>query len=374
MLLACRKVSDSIRIIPACAEKGRPGCKPPLHSADHPRLRGEGESRVRPWGSPGGSSPPARGRGGGRGLHGVRDRIIHACAGKGRPFPWPPRPGADHPRLRGEGVGGPGERSDHHGSPPPARGKAADGQHSPRPERIIPACAGKGVPGSYRDGWSADHPRLRGEGAGPLLQGLSDSGSSPPARGRGDVVEGAGAADRIIPACAGKGPTCMKGYRNEPDHPRLRGEGQGQLVAAHDPPGSSPPARGRGQNVLDAAGRDRIIPACAGKGCPSATTVPRGADHPRLRGGRTTARPWSQAAGFEKPTCGTATRPLDGWRAERNPGEPQLLYRFTHHPFWALSGHFSAAMPASGPIRKAPETFGFRGFVLVAGDRLELST
>ena len=68
----------------------------------HPRLRGE-----RDFSSPlatvfSGSSPPARGTGGGAGCSDGRRRFIPACAGNGSTRSGSAAPLSVHPRLRGE--------------------------------------------------------------------------------------------------------------------------------------------------------------------------------------------------------------------------------------------------------------------------------
>ena len=51
-----------------------------------------------------------------------------------------------------------------------------------------------------------------------------------------------------------------------------------------------------------------------------------------------------------------------------------LLSSFTPGHFWGYFGHFQAAVSPGATKRKAPETFGLRGFLVVAGCGLEPQT
>ena len=150
--------------------------------------------------------------------------------------------------------------------------------------RIIPACAGSRHHGGDLPGDQPDHPRLRGEQDGDRPERKVWSGSSPPARGADKLIAKECDVHRIIPACAGsrrRGRLPGSGSR---DHPRLRGE-QGPLARENSAAlGSSPPARGADLPRDTQGRRDRIIPACAGSRGRSRSRSRVRRDHPRLRG------------------------------------------------------------------------------------------
>ena len=172
------------RIIPARAGFTMPYLRTPVHARDHPRSRGvyPATGRSPPVGL--GSSPLARGLPGRAGDRLQPARIIPARAGftrrcrRGRPA-WP-----DHPRSRGVYLppglhaGTPG------GSSPLARGLRTKFLTVESDEGIIPARAGfTPASGEGRRG-SPDHPRSRGVyptasaclplsvGSSPLARGL----------------------------------------------------------------------------------------------------------------------------------------------------------------------------------------------------------
>jgi hypothetical protein len=55
-------------------------------------------------------------------------------------------------------------------------------------------------------------------------------------------------------------------------------------------------------------------------------------------------------------------------------GPTALLPCFTQGHFWGYFFHFRAVTTPGTPKRKAPETLGFRGFLVVAGCGLEPQT
>ena len=131
---------------------------------------------------------------------------------------------ADHPRRRGELHHHSNIRRRLSGSSPQARGTHSrpPGDHELR--RIIPAGAGNSSIGPARSGYSADHPRRRGELSFKRVSISSTSGSSPQARGT--PVEGSESLKegRIIPAGAGNSWPQRNRRSPRTDHPRRRGE------------------------------------------------------------------------------------------------------------------------------------------------------
>ena len=212
-----------------------------------------------------GSPPHARGRRQwGYNLSTTR-RITPACAGKTTSRSWTARRCWDHPRMRGEDVRHQEHRRVFQGSPPHARGRRGQVHLSCREQGITPACAGKTFGIKNIDGYSKDHPRMRGEDISMIEYGYVANGSPPHARGR--LEAGHGHLDElgITPACAGKTatrPTCSSTRR---DHPRMRGE-DFPIPEPRDSHGGSPPhARGRRRRGCVAVKFNRITPACAGK-------------------------------------------------------------------------------------------------------------
>ena len=154
---------DVARITPACAGKSSPGSLPPSPSEDHPRVRGEKLRAARAAPRPLGSPPRARGKAI-EGRNNIsRHGITPACAGKSPPQQLSAHRFRDHPRVRGEKRETEGLMRDGAGSPPRARGKAADHRLSRQERGITPACAGKRAGGVRKCFGEGDHPRVRGE-------------------------------------------------------------------------------------------------------------------------------------------------------------------------------------------------------------------
>ena len=151
-------------------------------------------------------------------------------------------------------------------------------------ERITPAYAGKSAV-SLRCGclwW--DHPRLCGEKApaGGLL--LWCLGSPPPMRGKVHFFSLPRFFTRITPAYAGKSPSAATFPRGCRDHPRLCGEKFSNCDEKTTCVGSPPPMRGK--VALFSAGMCliRITSAYAGKSRCTGSSRGNCWDHPRLCG------------------------------------------------------------------------------------------
>ena len=278
------RASSSRRIIPARAGFTSPHPVLPLLRADHPRSRGVYRPSAPLTGSPGGSSPLARG------LHGLvegqslADGIIPARAGFTRWTVMPAGSRSDHPRSRGVYCTSRSTSTTEPGSSPLARGLPDGSPFGRVVGGIIPARAG--FTAWSASPWAApkDHPRSRGVyPRGPGRPG-PHVGSSPLARGsrhrRLLPIAGAG----IIPARAGF--TTHSGLRFEVgvDHPRSRGVYYSPLPLTRVRYGSSPLARGLRPVHRRARDHARIIPARAGF-TPGRSRGPRRTpDHPRSRG------------------------------------------------------------------------------------------
>ena len=151
-------------------------------------------------------------------------RIIPACAGSTEIVGNNVKCLGDHPRMRGEHEGRHEVASRGEGSSSHARGARWGGFPMPRVRRIIPACAGSTVRGTYPYCHPRDHPRMRGEHS--VLPDLRSTmqGSSPHARGAPVSTADADKYYGIIPACAGSTQGPPVGLVDCEDHPRMRGE------------------------------------------------------------------------------------------------------------------------------------------------------
>ena len=149
---------------------------------------------------------------------------------------------------------------------------------------IIPACAGNTFRTHNKHLGTRDHPRMRGEHFSPYSTTVTETGSSPHARGtlyaHVDKVEGAG----IIPACAGNTSRRRDCRRPCRDHPRMRGEHIGIIGILISERGSSPHARGTLLSSIIHTSLNGIIPACAGNTSLSTISSLIRWDHPRMRG------------------------------------------------------------------------------------------
>ena len=210
--------------------------------------------------------------------------LIPARAGKTARRVWSSAGARAHPRACGENH--PGRRRERlrHGSSPRVRGKHIGPPGGCRRTRLIPARAGKTLPGLAGSRADRAHPRACGENH--LARSLSDGrgGSSPRVRGKrgvGDLVHG---LVRLIPARAGKTSSLSHLGSARRAHPRACGENAVAVRARVDGRGSSPRVRGKPIRHRPPPARRRLIPACAGKTVNGSTiTFPSGA-HPRVCG------------------------------------------------------------------------------------------
>ena len=195
---------------------------------------------------------------------GGRCRLIPAHAGKTLPGEWPHLPRGAHPRSRGENQVGFDTAHTVPGSSPLTRGKPVGQAPAHVAARLIPAHAGKTEGGlSFARGYWA-HPRSRGENATRNRETQRVTGSSPLTRGKRSWLRLIRGDRRLIPAHAGKTSCRLARVRRGWAHPRSRGE-----------------------NTLTASAltaRTRLIPAHAGKTEPLRRGRVRERAHPRSRG------------------------------------------------------------------------------------------
>ena len=121
----------------------------------------------------------------------------------------------------------------------------------------------------------------------------SGIGSPPRMRGKPRRRRFDSPINRITPADAGKTQFLMLAPRRDQDHPRGCGENSLKRHSRDIFPGSPPRMRGKQSKITNAANRDRITPADAGKTLVDAGMQLFMGDHPRGCGenlGRTRSR------------------------------------------------------------------------------------
>ena len=152
------------------------------------------------------------------------------------------------------------------------------------PEDSIPAHAGKTTP--TRRPWcgSSAHPRSRGENQQRLDLGAESRGSSPLTRGKPDPVDSATHVWRLIPAHAGKTLPGKASTRPHRAHPRSRGENWLRRRPVPCRSGSSPLTRGKQRKRRHPLRRPGLIPAHAGKTGSVQLLTTAAQAHPRSRG------------------------------------------------------------------------------------------
>ena len=170
------------------------------------------------------------------------------------------------------------------GSSPRVRGKLSDKSFKARISGLIPACAGKTLPGPARIPQQAAHPRVCGENEPIELRALRMPGSSPRVRGKLSDPPGWLDISGLIPACAGKtfGDVGFNASRRA--HPRVCGENEASRYTSGLFAGSSPRVRGKPRKPLRSRARTRLIPACAGKTGGFVCSRLRAGAHPRVCG------------------------------------------------------------------------------------------
>ena len=197
--LAC-----TLRITPAHAGKRQSRRGHTRRFRDHPRTRGEKETRASTSSALRGSPPHTRGKAANVKLLEAAGRITPAHAGKS----W---------SSQASTVSG-------MGSPPHTRGKVVLVENGAGQVRITPAHAGKRSTWAMCQKLARDHPRTRGEKAQVQPKEFALLGSPPHTRGKARSSIMPPSTDRITPAHAGKRKTSPDRRGCSWDHPRTRGE------------------------------------------------------------------------------------------------------------------------------------------------------
>ena len=211
----------------------------------HPRAGGENPPSP-PTSPPlSGSSPRGRGKHGRRRPHLADCGLIPARAGKTTAALPGGQASPAHPRAGGENRYFFSAVSLQGGSSPRGRGKPIDQIPFHAAERLIPARAGKTVRSSRASSMAAAHPRAGGENGWPAHHIKPNPGSSPRGRGKRPATVGTRSPARLIPARAGKTtPTSAFGSVYAA-HPRAGGENAVGGCPALTAAGSSPRGRGK---------------------------------------------------------------------------------------------------------------------------------
>ena len=276
----------------------------------HPRSRGE--HRRRRWGGTDrpGSSPLARGTPDEVVAELAGDRFIPARAGNTWRCMGRGPPAAVHPRSRGEHYYVAMSGAVRTGSSPLARGTPPREADAAGLLRFIPARAGN-TAALYRVGPTCTvHPRSRGEHVGCDLSGIPAHGSSPLARGTPSGWSTARTSRRFIPARAGNTRGPETGRRKCPVHPRSRGEHLEESEITIGVNGSSPLARGTRSALAHNADHCRFIPARAGNTSTTRRRIMSTTVHPRSRGEHH-SRGWSRRARTGSSPLARGTRRRD---------------------------------------------------------------
>ena len=148
---------------------------------------------------------PPRARGSPRPAEARRPRPGNtpACAGITLPWQCLVRPGAEHPRVRGDHEDLADALFAMDGTPPRARGSRSTSPCGPRRTGNTPACAGITASGAGGGCQPGEHPRVRGDHAAGESLIARQAGTPPRARGSRPECHARGRPPRNTPACAG---------------------------------------------------------------------------------------------------------------------------------------------------------------------------
>ena len=235
------------RLIPAWAGKTRRASTRPYAPAAHPRVGGENfvtECLDRPTG---GSSPRGRGKQITPVARNFTIGLIPAWAGKTHTSNRRSRTSRAHPRVGGENPTPKGRTMAHTGSSPRGRGKPSAPRRPHARGGLIPAWAGKTRRHDCFHRGVGAHPRVGGENAAPRSDTSPIAGSSPRGRGKHWKGDFKVAAERLIPAWAGKTRVEAHGEYGATAHPRVGGENPAAPGRGRPSSGSSPRGRGKRQ-------------------------------------------------------------------------------------------------------------------------------
>ena len=145
------------------------------------------------------------------------------------------------------------------------RGKASPARRNQARKRITPAYAGKRNNNTPAFPGLEDHPRVCGEKGERIVAFVSNVGSPPRMRGKGQRPRRGYPFRGITPAYAGKRRSSMLGCAAAWDHPRVCGEKKVAGLDAVKVQGSPPRMRGKEGAYSGIHPKGGITPAYAGK-------------------------------------------------------------------------------------------------------------
>ena len=150
--------------------------------------------------------------------------------------------------------------------------------------RNIPAYAGKTRFPRRQSQHRPEHPRVCGENPIASTVVLNQPGTSPRMRGKLELGDYFIRPNRNIPAYAGKTTSASGMCSSHQEHPRVCGENPAPTTTAVPSRGTSPRMRGKLADYPDAVEAARNIPAYAGKTLILSTTLSVTPEHPRVCG------------------------------------------------------------------------------------------
>ena len=275
---------SSRRLIPAHAGKTILTVAGAIFAQAHPRSRGENDPHRGRSDLRPGSSPLTRGKRTARRVVSRARRAHPRSRGENRSGGHRRRLRGAHPRSRGENFTREGCNLLVPGSSPLTRGKRAAAAAAAGYVGLIPAHAGK----TWRPAcppWSPRaHPRSRGENIVQFAEQAVNAGSSPLTRGKQSFQVVIIFPSGLIPAHAGKTCPTIRTASGSWAHPRSRGENPIWLRWARLPRGSSALTRGKHQSAVEQPVQERLIPAHAGKTSDAVEARVLLGAHPRSRG------------------------------------------------------------------------------------------
>ena len=170
------------------------------------------------------------------------------------------------------------------GSSPRMRGKLTLAVMGGSFSGLIPAHAGKTCLGEAVPGCRRAHPRACGENLFDAASTCWKRGSSPRMRGKHRCIGNSAGKNRLIPAHAGKTRGLWLGQVQRAAHPRACGENHNNRGQRLGNGGSSPRMRGKQPEWTAYYRSEGLIPAHAGKTGYVYDRPRRGKAHPRACG------------------------------------------------------------------------------------------
>ena len=190
----------------------------------------------------------------------------------------------DHPRIRGNSFVPDKSTVDPSGSPPHTREQLVAIHNTVIDAGITPAYAGTALFSEFRDSFSEDHPRIRGNSFDVDSHAFDNTGSPPHTREQRLTPKRPQNIRRITPAYAGTASRLSLMLLVPEDHPRIRGNSSQIFLKTESIGGSPPHTREQPPRRPAIIASIRITPAYAGTAIRTRRTLSMLRDHPRIRG------------------------------------------------------------------------------------------